>query len=225
MTINGDCSQVDKTAQLYKNAEVQWSKLAKKVVIGENSRIQKSVISEYVRIDRNNLIQNSSIGRMSYTGNFCVIQEAEIGSFCSISWGVTIGGGEHNIRSITTHDFVYNDRYDLGLPSKKIHNRYALDCKIGHDVWIGANSTVLRGVRVGTGAVIGANSLVSRDVPEYSIVVGNPAHVIKYRFEEPVRARLLQSNWWCMDLEKIKKNLAAFSSEDVENALDILEKN
>jgi virginiamycin A acetyltransferase len=219
-----ESSQVHPTSVLYKNAEVLSCQLGEMVVVGDFSRLKQTRLEKLVKIDRYNLIQNSYVGRLSYTGAFSVIQSAKIGSFCSISWGVTIGGGEHNYSRITTHDFLYNSRYGLGGCLDSCYDRYSLNCEVGNDVWIGANATVLRGVVVGHGAVIGANSIVTHDVPCYAVVAGNPAKLIRYRFDEETIDRLLKLEWWHLDFERIKEKLSAFSSLDIDGAIEELEK-
>jgi virginiamycin A acetyltransferase len=217
-------SQVHPTSVLYKDAEVVSSQLDEMAIVGDFSRLQHSKLEKHVKIDRNNLIQNSYLGRLSYTGAFSVVQSAKIGSFCSISWGVTIGGGEHDCGRITTHDFLYNSRYGLGGCLDSGYDRYSLNCDVGNDVWIGANSTVLRGVVVGHGAVIGANSIVTHDVPSYAVVAGNPARLIRYRFDKATIDRLLKLEWWHLDLERIREKLSVFYSLDIDGAIEELEK-
>lgn len=94
--------------------------------------------------------------------------------------------------------------------------------EIGNDVWIGANVTILRGVHIGDGAVIGANTLVNKDIPPYAIVVGCPARVIKYRFEETVIQKLLNLKWWNWTDEKIQRNLALFQDEPTMEKLSLI---
>ena len=79
------------------------------------------------------------------------------------------------------------------------------DCEIGNDVWIGVNAVIKRGVKVGNGAVIGANSFVNKDVPDFAIVAGTPARIIKYRFEEEKRNKISVTNWWNKDLDEAKE--------------------
>lgn len=217
-------SQIHPTSILHKNSEVVSSQLGEMTIVGDFSRLQNSKLDQFVKIDRNNLIQNSHFGRLSYTGAFSVVQAAKIGSFCSISWGVTIGGGEHDYSRITTHDFLYNPRYGLGGRPGSSYDRYASGCELGHDVWIGANATVLRGVVVGHGVVIGANSIVTRDVPSYAVVAGNPAKLIRYRFDDHTIDRLLKLEWWHLDLDRIREKLSVFSSLDIDGAIEELEK-
>lgn len=205
-------SIISDTAELYFRAEVRNSKIEEKCIIGDNSRVRDSLINKRVSIDRNNLVMNCNIGRYTYTGPFDMIFYTEIGSFCSISYGVTIGPPEHDYHKISTHPFLYDKRYEILENDKLLPvNKFNKQCKIGNDVWIGCNTTILRGVNIGDGAVIGANSLVNKDIPPYAIAVGTPAKIIKYRFSEDIIKALLDLKWWEWDIKKIKKNSHIFT--------------
>ena len=97
-------------------------------------------------------------------------------------------------------DFIFNDN----IESKINHKRQII---IGNDVTIGAYATIMGGVTIGNGAVIGANSLVTKNVPPYAVVGGNPAKIIKYRFDEETITRLNSIKWWHWDDDKIKKHI------------------
>jgi len=118
----------------------------------------------------------------------------KVGSFCSIARGVRIFlGGNHRIDWITTYPFpVFREsaRAIAGHPATKG------DVIIGHDVWIGADATILSGIRIGNGAVIGACSVVTKNVPSYGIVAGNPAKLIRLRFTKEEIACLEELAWW-----------------------------
>lgn len=128
-----------------------------------------------------------------------------IGSFCSFASNVTILlGGNHRVDWITTYPFT------AILPEfQNIHGHPATkgDVIIGNDVWIGMDTLILSGVRIGDGAVVGARSVVTKDVEPYTIVAGNPAKTIKKRFDQQKIDELLRIKWWEWDIEKIKENM------------------
>ncbi len=125
-----------------------------------------------------------------------------IGKFCSISTRVSFFlGGNHNVKRISTWLPELNMKYD--------ETRDLLtngDIIIENDVWIGMNVMIMSGVKIGSGSVIGAGSVISKDVEPYSIVVGNPAKVIKKRFTDDQIDILLKSEWWNWDHNFIREN-------------------
>ena len=135
-----------------------------------------------------------SIGRNTYVGEFThIAQNTHIGSFCSISNLCTIGAQKHDVHALTSFPFM-----------EILKNLPNLITTIGHDVWIGSNSVIVAGVTVGTGAVIGAGAVVTKDVQPYAIVVGNPARILKYRFEPALIGALLETKWWDLPAETIR---------------------
>lgn len=137
--------------------------------------------------------KSSAIGAYTYVGKHCNITRTAIGRYCSIANNVSIGQGEHDVSRVSTSSLFYKNAFDE-LTKKT--------CEIGHDVWIGVGAVVLRGVIVGDGAVIGANSVVTRDVPAFGIVVGAPARLLRYRFEQDVIQTIRREGWWRFDIEK-----------------------
>jgi acetyltransferase-like isoleucine patch superfamily enzyme len=118
-----------------------------------------------------------------------------IGNYCSIAEGsVFILGGEHRTKAVSTFPFDQSSKDQIRISSSATYSKG--DIEIGHDVWIGERSIVLSGVRIGHGAVIGAGSVISSNVPDYAIVVGNPAEIVKYRFSPDLIRKLLQIEWW-----------------------------
>lgn len=155
---------------------------------------------------RNTLVSSdSSIGDYTYIGYNCSVTKARIGRYCSIADNVSIGPGEHDHREISTSSLFYEDMYNK-LTSAK--------CVIGNDVWIGVDSIVRRGVRIGDGAVIGANSFVNSDIPDFAIAVGNPAKVIKHRFNEDKIRRIKESRWWDFEIKKAKEIIREIAIRD-----------
>lgn len=140
-----------------------------------------------------------------------------IGKFCSISDNVIIFlGGNHRPDWVSTYPFLsFTDSFPeakniAGHPSTKG------DVVIGNDVWIGSHVVILSGVKVGDGAVIGAYSIVTKHVPPYAIVAGNPARIIRYRFDEQTITQLLELKWWDWPIERIRKNIDIICSPNIQ---------
>jgi virginiamycin A acetyltransferase len=138
----------------------------------------------------------------------------KIGRYCSIAPEVTILlGGEHHPEWVTTYPFslvVPNVPPVAGYPHTKG------DVVIGSDVWLGYRATVLSGVTVGDGAVIGAKSLVARDVPPFAIMAGNPARLVRFRFEPEQVAALLRIAWWNWPFERVREALPLLQSSRID---------
>ncbi len=193
--------------------------------VGRFASIKDSVLGVRTSVGDFSRIWASEIGDYSYIGPNSDVRKCKIGKFSSISWNVTIGPPEHKMDSLSTHPFVYTAKWKILRDSTLIHHdEYDKMCEIGHDVWIGTNVVVLRGVKIGTGAIIGAGTIVTHDVPPYSIVVGVPARVIRYRFSQEIIKRLLKSEWWEKDFEYINSLVEIFSRENRDSELlDILD--
>jgi len=206
-----------------KNIEINDSNIDKSVLINDYAIILKSEIAEKCSIGRFSKIAYSKFGTYSYIGDYTIVITTQVGKYTSISWGVTLGPEEHNYSLVTNHSFLYSTK--TFKISEKIHySPFKKKCTIGNDVWIGCNSTILRGVAIGDGAVIGANSLVTKDIPPYAIAVGSPANVIKYRFDGETINRLLKLKWWDLPELVIKNNIILFASEPTTEILTKLEK-
>lgn len=125
-----------------------------------------------------------------------------IGAFCSVAGGVKIlCDGQHGTDSATT--FPIENRL-LNKPPARPNAGRARGVTIGNDVWIGYDAVVLPGLTIGDGAVVGANAVVTKDVPPYAIVAGVPATILRYRFPPETIERLLALRWWNWDDDKVK---------------------
>jgi virginiamycin A acetyltransferase len=123
----------------------------------------------------------------------------EIGSFSSIASNVIIQEDYHRVDKVSTY-FMNQNIFKNGI-TEDVYSKGKI--KIEEDVWIGSNSVILSGVTIGRGSIIGAGSVVTKDIPRYSIVAGNPARVIKKRFEENIIRELEASNWWELKVDKM----------------------
>lgn len=151
-----------------------------------------------------------SIGAYSYGDCFdpaAIPPGVAIGRYVSIAPGVRFHLRNHPIDRLSTHPFFYDPR--LGVVSEEILPRREL--VIGHDTWIGRNAIILPGCsRIGIGAVIGAGSIVTRDVPDFAIVAGNPARVLRWRFDAAVCEQVRASQWWDRPIDELKHRLPEF---------------
>lgn len=179
-------------------------------------------------IARNNvpvLISNDSrisVGEMTYGNPKLMIwaesERIDIGSFCSIAEDVSIfGGGEHRTDWVTTYPLRI--AFNEALANKDGHPASKGATRIGNDVWLGYQAIVMSGVTIGDGAVVGAGAVVTRDVPPYAIVGGNPACVRKYRFSPEVINELLEIKWWQWPLEQIKAATCLMASDKISEFL------
>lgn len=194
------------------NNKIEQCSIDETAKIGELNTLIRTELGQECMIGSFSKMAYSSMGRMSYIGDYTTVINSQIGNFTSISWGVTIGPEEHDYTRVTNHSFLYSTK-SFQLVDKKQYSPFEKKCVIGHDVWIGCNSTILRGVSIGHGAVIGANSLVNKDVPPYAIVVGSPAKMIRFRFEDNIIEGLLKTKWWDLPLEIISQNAELFAKE------------
>lgn len=155
------------------------------------------------------------IGRHTYLGANVAVsnRNTSIGSFCSIAGNAAIGPSQHPLNFLSTHPFQYL-KYEKLIPKRKITFVSSQPVTVGNDVWIGANVIIMDGLK------IGANAVVTRDVPPYAIVGGIPARIIRYRFEPEVIEKLLTLQWWNLPDEQI----AALPFDNVEECINILEK-
>lgn len=146
--------------------------------------------------------------------------KVKIGKFCSIAQGVQIFvDTEHRADWVTTYPFPVLADFPEAIEIKG-HPCSKGDVIIGNDVWIGKEAVILSGVTIGDGAVIGTRAVITKDVPAYSIVAGNPARVIKKRFSGEIIEHLLAIKWWDWPLEKIKKFVPILCSRNIEEFIE-----
>ena len=177
------------------------------VSIGRSTDLNFADLGDFANVAHHAEISNSTIGKRTSIGRFTKIRDANIGSYCSISWNVTIGAVSHPMTHLSSHAFWYRSQFgivdsDRSMPSNPVF--------IGNDVWIGCDVVVMPGVKIGDGAVIGANSVVTKDVPEFTVVAGSPAKVLRQRFDDCVVNEIDRIRWWDWSDEVLRQNVDLF---------------
>lgn len=163
------------------------SHISCKAHISNSATIEDNVtISDFCFINYNVLIQ-----KFSHINMNTIIDSGTIGKFCSIGPYCHIGAGMHSIEHLTTSHVI----------QKKLNNKFFFESFpappiIGNDVWIGSHVCILQNVTIGDGSIIGAGSVVTKSIPPYSIAVGNPAKIIKCRFNEELMHKISALEWW-----------------------------
>ncbi len=145
-----------------------------------------------------------------------------IGKFCALASDIKfiMPDANHAMDGVTTYPFaVFGDKWSEILPLSEYPFKSHKDTRLGNDIWIGYDVTIMPGVNIGDGAIIGAKSVVATDIPPYSIAVGNPAKVTKYRYSEEERKILLDLAWWNWDIETIEMAMPILVKGDVSQLL------
>ncbi|WP_372619046.1 DapH/DapD/GlmU-related protein [Falsiroseomonas sp.] len=166
--------------------------------IDPTARVRDSRLGIYTEVGARTTLAEVEFGDYSYVVQDSQIIYATIGKFCSIASHTRINPGNHPLDRVAMSHFTYRaSAYGLGMDEAGFFDwRREHRVTLGHDVWLGHGAIVLPGVTIGTGAVIGAGAVVTKDVPPFAVTVGNPARVLRFRFEEEVRQSLLRIAWW-----------------------------
>lgn len=206
--------------RVYRNSFIKSSTFDRNCLVGDLCRIDHSIFGYYTWVYPNGMIYSSSIGDYSYAQKNASIWNCTIGKYCSISWNVSIGGGEHDYHRVTSHSMLYAPMY--GFVDTPLYDRFERDTKIGNDVWIGAGAHILRGVSIGDGAVVAAGAVVTKNIEPYSIVAGVPAKPIGSRCSKDLVKKMLELQWWNLPESAIRENIQLFSEELNDDTVDKL---
>lgn len=142
-----------------------------------------------------------------------------IGKFCAIAEGARfiMNGANHAMSGFSTYPFnIFGHGWEEGFDVATWQREIRGDTVLENDVWIGMEAVIMPGVTIGNGAIVGAKAVVTHDVPPYAIVAGNPAKVVKTRFDKRTTARLLSVAWWDWPVDKIGRNLNAIRGADIQ---------
>lgn len=200
-----------------KRIENKISKLFPTSKVSYNASYDKKTVLEGQNLIHKNVdIRSSKIGFSTYICQSSALYNCKIGSFCSIAANVHIQPSTHPTTFVSTFPGFFNTVNNLPFGKGNTQFNELIKCdsgfyaEIGNDVWIGENVTLKGGIKVGDGAIIGMNALVTKDVPPYAIVGGNPAKIIKYRFDDKIIKKLLSIKWWDWTPEVIKERREDF---------------
>ena len=202
--------------KIYPRAHDKQTGYLKDVITGANIDVgDYTIYNDFVRdprdFERNNVLYHYPIN-----GDRLII-----GKFCSIACGAkfVFNAANHALGSLSTYPFpIFFEEWGLPTDTNSIAQAWDNhgDIVIGNDVWIGYEAVILSGVTIGDGAIIGTRAVVTKDVPPYTVVGGIPAKPIRQRFSEETIARLEELCWWDWPEEKIRQNIAAIQSGDME---------
>jgi phosphonate metabolism protein (transferase hexapeptide repeat family) len=194
--------------------------------IDPSARLHDTRLGAYTEVGARTILHDVTMGDYSYVVNDAQITYTTIGKFCSIAAMTRINPGNHPMHRATQAHFTYrSSAYFEGESddTEFFDWRRQHHIHIGHDVWIGHGAIVLPGRNIGTGAVIAAGAIVTKDVPAYTIVAGNPARIVRRRFSEEIAGRLARLAWWDWDHDKLREALPDFRKLGIEDFLSTYE--
>ncbi len=204
-------------------ARLRKKRLGARPLVHETAVVRQVTFGKFCKIGARTTVIDSTVGDYSYAVNDAEIVYADIGKFTSIGPLVGINPGNHPMERVAQAHFTYRSwQYfeDAADDESVVEGRRAARVHIGHDAWIGRAAIVLPGRRIGTGAVIGAGAMVTRDVPPYAVAVGNPARIVRMRFPEEIAARLMALGWWDWEHRALRRALEDFRQLEAAAFLD-----
>lgn len=185
---------------------------SKNLDVGYMSQCSNSSFGNFNTIYDNVFIKNVSLGSYTYISNNSKVSNTEIGKFSCVGPEVLIGLGVHPAKDfVSNHPIFYSSLKQSQITFSEINvfNEFP-NTKVGHDVWIGARAIIIDGVKIGDGVIVGAGAIVTKDIPDYAIVGGIPAKILRYRFEPKEIEFLQKYKWWDKDINWLRENFELF---------------
>jgi len=193
-----------------------YSRLLKKLrgIALRNSKIHKTS-----KIESGSTVINTVFKKHSFCGYDCLFNNCEVGSFTSIAGKVIVGGSAHPVHYVSTSPVFLSHKDSVKTKFSRHDFYYIPKTTIGNDVWVGEGAYIKAGINIGHGAVIGMGSVVTKDVPAYAIVAGNPAKLVRMRFESEIVDAMLKIKWWDFSDEELARAAHHFTdpSKFIEN--------
>lgn len=192
-------------------------------LIDPTAIVRECRLGQFTEVGARTQMTESELGDYSYIVNDGDVIYTQIGKFCSIAAQVRINPGNHPMWRATQAHFTYRSSAyfeDAEDETEFFEWRRSHPVVIGHDVWIGHGAVILAGRSIGTGAVVAAGAIVTKDVPAYTIVAGNPARPVRRRFEETIATRMEALAWWDWPHDCLRKALPDFRRLTAEEFLD-----
>jgi len=199
---------------------IHKSNFSEKVIINDGCAIFDSAFENNTAVYSNCSLSNVMFGSYSYVNEHSAMGRVTVGKFSSIGPHFICGYGEHPTNFISTSPVFYSRRAQCGVSfADKDGFDEQGETSVGNDVWIGARVFVRDGLRIGNGALIAAGAVVTADVPDYAVVGGVPAKLIRYRFPEHVIHELLETQWWDWSEDRLREAQPLLSQADVNSFL------
>lgn len=207
-------SVINDNVEIGSNSHITNSIIGEQCTIDQDCYILKTNLDKYINVASQCYLREVKINKFSYVSQNSFLINTNIGKFCSLAPGLISGPGEHPNNFVSTSPMFFFKDYKFSFADKDYfeHNK---EVNIGHDVWIGARAFIKNGIKVGHGSIIASGAVVVKDVPDYAIVGGVPARIIRFRFTEDIISKLLKIQWWNWSIKKLQKAYLLFTTEDI----------
>jgi len=191
--------------------------------VHSSAQLRDCELGRFTDVGERVVMAESTLGDYSYVERGAEAIYTDIGKFCAIASNTRLNALEHPIERISQHKISYRpNEYFLGAKIDKDFRarRQAQRLRIGNDVWIGHGAVIMPGLTIGHGAVIAAGAVVTKDVPAFAIVAGVPAEVIRWRFAESIRERIIALAWWDWEHDRLAAAVKDMQTLTIEEFLD-----